>query len=53
MEDNLVSGEQSLPFLQRSEPPTSAASEEAPEILDTHFAFGECIFLIFGSMHGT
>ncbi|GMY22338.1 sister chromatid cohesion 1 protein 3 [Fagus crenata] len=41
MEDNLVSGEQSLPFLQHSEPPTSAASEEAPEILDTHAAFGD------------
>ncbi|XP_059431521.1 sister chromatid cohesion 1 protein 3 isoform X2 [Corylus avellana] len=39
MEDNLVSAGQSLLFQQCSEPPPSAASPEAPEILDTHVSF--------------
>jgi hypothetical protein len=45
-EDNFMSGGQSLLFQQRSEPPLSAASQEAPEILDTHVSFSECSFLI-------
>lgn len=52
MEENLMSGEQSFPFQQHSEPPTSAASEQGPEILDTRVAFGEFNFLIIGSIHG-
>lgn len=40
-EDNLMSGGQSLLFQQ---PPPSAASQEAPEILDTHVSFSECSF---------
>lgn len=40
MPDILYSGEQSLPFQQRSEPPASAVSPEAPEIFDSHISFG-------------
>lgn len=50
MEDNLVSAGQSLLFQQRSEPPPSAASPEAPEILDTHVSFSKCSFLIVESI---
>lgn len=52
MEENLMSGEKSLPFQQHSEPPTSAASEQGLEIHDTRVAFGEFNFLIIGSIHG-
>ncbi|XP_050284015.1 sister chromatid cohesion 1 protein 3 [Quercus robur] len=41
MEENLMSGEKSLPFQQHSEPPTSAASEQGLEIHDTRVAFGD------------
>ena len=51
-EENLMSGEKSLPFQKHSEPPTSAASEQDLEILDTRVAFGEFNFLIIGSIHG-
>lgn len=43
MPDILYSGEQSLPFQQRSEPPASAVSPEAPEIFDSHISFGGCL----------
>ncbi|KAK9272810.1 hypothetical protein L1049_003188 [Liquidambar formosana] len=39
-EDILIPGGPSLPFQQRSEPPASAASEEAPDIFDTHTSYG-------------
>ncbi|XP_059654323.1 sister chromatid cohesion 1 protein 3-like [Cornus florida] len=40
MEEMLVSGGQSLPSQQHQEPPTSVASEQAPEIFDSQFQFG-------------
>ena len=39
----LYSGEHSLPFQERSEPPASAVSPGAPEIIDSHVSFGECL----------
>lgn len=41
--DILYPGEHSLPFELRSEAPASVVSPEAPEIIDSHVSFGECL----------
>lgn len=46
MEDALPSLEKSLPFQQHSKAPTSATSQDIPDIFDTHGSFGESILLI-------
>lgn len=53
MDENLLSGGQSLPFQQHSESPPSATSQGDTEILDAHVSLSECIFLIVGSIEGT
>lgn len=40
MEDALPSLEKSLPFQQHSKAPTSAASQDIPDVFDTHGSFG-------------
>lgn len=46
MEDALPSLEKSLPFQQHSKAPTSAASQDIPDVFDTHGSFGESVLLI-------
>lgn len=46
LEDVLESGGLSLHYQQLTEPPASAASQEAPEIFDTHISLGRYMFPI-------
>lgn len=52
MDENLLSGGQSLPFQQHSESPPSAASHRATEIFDAHVSLSKCIFLVVGCIDG-
>ena len=44
----LVSGGQPLPSQQHGEPFNSAASDQAPDVFDSHISFGRCEIPIIG-----